>query len=357
MRAITHCPVCQTQFFVSEQQLDQHNGQVRCGHCLHVFDAKAHSVTPVDAAASDTPDLTESTAVAIAVETEHITTSIQESTLAEPEVSTYIDAVADATPIPDIIPADATDAATATDVSEVASGALTSIDQSVSTSAAIVAVPTLEHELAVEAATASIAANTNEVDTNAVTAAEMLSVDTALKADTTEYFDYLTEPPAAIPRKQSRLWLVLVLILLLLAIMQSLYFLRNPIAIYYPNLKPYLQQACHTIGCSIDLPKKIELIIIDDSDMQEDADHVGLIHFTSTLINQASFHQAYPNVELTLTDLDDKPTLRRLFKPREYLPAHTRIAAGIAPAEEVRVKLAITVSAVPVAGYRVFVTY
>jgi hypothetical protein len=49
--------------------------------------------------------------------------------------------------------------------------------------------------------------------------------------------------------------------------------------------------------------------------------------------------------------------LRRLFKPRDYLPAQTKIEAGIAPAEEVSVKLAISVAGMPVAGYRVFLTY
>ena len=44
MRAITLCPACQTQFFVTQDQLTKHDGQVRCGHCLHVFDANSHKL-------------------------------------------------------------------------------------------------------------------------------------------------------------------------------------------------------------------------------------------------------------------------------------------------------------------------
>jgi len=39
MQSVTHCPACQTQFVVTEEQLNQHDGAVRCGHCLHVFNA------------------------------------------------------------------------------------------------------------------------------------------------------------------------------------------------------------------------------------------------------------------------------------------------------------------------------
>lgn len=33
------CPHCNTVFRVSESQLEQANGQVRCGHCLAIFTA------------------------------------------------------------------------------------------------------------------------------------------------------------------------------------------------------------------------------------------------------------------------------------------------------------------------------
>jgi hypothetical protein len=153
------------------------------------------------------------------------------------------------------------------------------------------------------------------------------------------------------------LWFFFAAMLLLAAIAQSIYFLRNQIAIYYPNTKPMLAKACAQIGCNIDLPKKIELIVIDDSDIQEDTNYAGLMRLSSTLINQAGFNQAYPNLELTLTDTEDKPKLRRMFKPTEYLPANTNIAIGLAPGEEIKVKLAMSTHGVTVAGYRVFVTY
>jgi predicted Zn finger-like uncharacterized protein len=154
-------------------------------------------------------------------------------------------------------------------------------------------------------------------------------------------------------------WLLMLFcaILLLAAVIQSLFFLRTTIATYYPESKPYLLKICETLKCNIDLPKKIELIAIDDSDMQEDADALGLVHLSSTLINQAGFSQDYPNLELTLTDLEDLPKLRRIFKPNEYLPANTDVTKGLAAGEEIKIKLALTTPGEKVAGYRLAVAY
>lgn len=40
MSGTTFCPHCNTRFKVAEQQLEAHQGMVRCGHCLEAFDAR-----------------------------------------------------------------------------------------------------------------------------------------------------------------------------------------------------------------------------------------------------------------------------------------------------------------------------
>lgn len=278
MRSITHCPSCQTQFFVTEEQLNKHHGQVRCGQCLHVFDAREQFV-PLDEA-SDT----------------------------------------NSTPAP-------------INTAQTADPATTSFDTA---------------ELKAKFASSSYTSNGN-----------VFIVDD-------QPYNPDNPPPKATKKSTLKplagkssnvLKLLFALVLLLTAIIQSIYFLRNDLAIYYPSIKPYLVKICQPLTCSIDLPKKIELIVIDDSDMQEDKTYAGLMRLSSTLINQAAFNQAFPNVEVTLTDVEDKPKLRRIFKPNEYLPEHTDIANGIAAGEEIKIKLAITTSDIAVAGYRVFVTY
>lgn len=160
-------------------------------------------------------------------------------------------------------------------------------------------------------------------------------------------------------RKQRIVWPYYVFAagLLLIASLQILYFLRTPIATQWPGAKPFLVSACAFIGCTVALPKDINLLVIDDSDLQEDAEHDGVIRLNTVLINNAPFAQAYPMLELTLTDKNDRPVLRRAFSATEYANKGVDINAGIPAGEEVQIKLALTSSEVDVFGYRVFVTY
>jgi len=160
-------------------------------------------------------------------------------------------------------------------------------------------------------------------------------------------------------KRKFTVWLLslLALIFALLAAAQVTYYMRTQIAAQWPALKPHFDKACKFLDCTVELPKQIELLAIDDSDLQEDAKYQGLIHLSSTIINNAAFAQAYPLLELTLTDTYDKPVLRHAFTPREYLPAGTDISKGLAAGEEIRINLALTASGEAVAGYRVFVTY
>lgn len=162
------------------------------------------------------------------------------------------------------------------------------------------------------------------------------------------------------PRARFKLprWLLVLMALLLLivALLQALYYLRTPIAAEWPMLRPHLIAICERLQCTIGLPQQAELLSIDDSDMQEDVEREGVIHLSATLINNATFTQAYPLLELTLTDAYDKPVIRRALTPSEYLPGRNH-SEGILPGETVEIAITLTAEDPDVAGYRVFVRY
>lgn len=272
MRHITHCPACETQFFVTDAQLNQHEGKVRCGQCLHVFNARQQIVETaepeVDQSSENIVDPAVPETPFVSAEIHEIPVPLNEPFLIEPE----------------------------NDPAEYAPS---------------------------------------------------------------HFDEFLDKTKLIRPRKQANKWLwwALALVLLLAAVLQSLYYLRNELALYYPATKPYLEQACQQLNCKVELPKKIEFIVIDDSDIQEDAQHTGLIWLTSTLVNQATFNQAFPYLELTLTDVEDKPKLRRIILPREYLPTGTDLNKGLLANEEIRIRLPINTQNEVLAGYRVLVTY
>jgi len=159
------------------------------------------------------------------------------------------------------------------------------------------------------------------------------------------------------PRQHFFLSILISLLLLLVFIGLSVYFLRGKIASEYPQLKPALERICKMLNCTIDLPKNLGLISIGNSDMQEDDDYQAVINLSSSLQNNATYSQAYPNIELTLTDSDDTPVIKKLIKPKDYLVSKKKLAQGLAPHEIANIKIALRVDEASVASYRILLLY
>jgi predicted Zn finger-like uncharacterized protein len=297
MNYITSCPACETQFLLTTEHLKAHRGKVQCGHCEHIFNAK-NRLTEI----SD--DI-------------HSAAEYQASIEAQNNEETQV-------------------------VDEKSFGEVLNV--------VLDAVPNLD-DLASNQTSKSPYISNNMPEVISVFDVDQINAPIIID-------DLTTNPKFATPKTKINAWLVLLgLLLAILAGLQSIYYLRTSIAADYPQFKPYLVQACVALQCEIELPKNLDFLALDDSDMQEDHEHQNVIKFSSLLINNAAYAQAYPNIELTLTDTADQPVLRRLIKPSEYLASNTNVRTGIASREEMRINLSINVTGIAVAGYRVLLVY
>ncbi len=160
------------------------------------------------------------------------------------------------------------------------------------------------------------------------------------------------------PRKSQRVWSFASLSLLLLLVGQAAYVHRTEISILAPDTRPYLEQYCELLSCTIPPPQQAELLSIESSDLQADpAQNGDAIILTATVRNYAQFSQAYPALELTLTDAQDQPLASRIFTPGEYLGGDVDPAQTIAPAHEIDIRLHLASSDLNAAGYRLFLFY
>ena len=144
---------------------------------------------------------------------------------------------------------------------------------------------------------------------------------------------------------------------LMLLLAQTLFLLRSQIALVLPQTKPALEQLCATLGCKVELPRNAQLLSIDESDLQEHPDHKDVFLLTAVIVNRAPYPQAYPLLEVTLTDLRDAAVMRRTLQPQEYLPPGVAIDKGLGAQSDARIKLAFTAAGIAATGYRVFVRY
>lgn len=145
-------------------------------------------------------------------------------------------------------------------------------------------------------------------------------------------------------------------VLLIAATLQGIYIFRNQLAGMFPQTKPWLVQACDLFGCRINLPAQINAVSIESSELQTMADNADMFVLTTLLRNNSSTLQEWPYIELTLNDGNEKPLLRRVFRPSDYA-SNEEVRQGFAPASERPAKLAFQLQQVKASGYRVYLFY
>jgi predicted Zn finger-like uncharacterized protein len=158
-------------------------------------------------------------------------------------------------------------------------------------------------------------------------------------------------------RRMSALTAAAMPLLLLLLAAQVVFHWRDAIAAHWPSTRPILTSVCGALGCAVRPLRDINAVSIDASDLQADPAHKGLLILTATVRNRAPWPIAYPHLELTLTDSQDRAVVRRALAPPEYAGARADAANGIPPNGEVPVKLFIDASATTQSGYRLFLLY
>lgn len=166
---------------------------------------------------------------------------------------------------------------------------------------------------------------------------------------------FMAEPRA--PRRA--LWTTLAVLAFLALAGQAVYRYRAEAAAMLPATRAPLGALCAALGCEVALPRRPELMSIDSSELQADGRREGLIALNAVIHNRAGFAQDYPSLEVTLTDEGDRPVLRRVLAPRDYLDARGQELAGqgIAPGSEASVRVLLDTSRTRATGYRLYLFY
>lgn len=159
------------------------------------------------------------------------------------------------------------------------------------------------------------------------------------------------------PERRSWPWAIAILLLSLLLFAQSAYHFRVDLAARLPALKPALVGYCRILKCTVPLPQKTDLIGIESSELEADPDHENMINLNALLRNRAPFAQAFPNLELTLNDSDDKPLARRIFRPEHYLPRTEDRNVGLPAGRELYIRLHLDTGDLRPVGYRLVLFY
>ncbi|OGB20858.1 MAG: hypothetical protein A3I66_19865 [Burkholderiales bacterium RIFCSPLOWO2_02_FULL_57_36] len=146
-------------------------------------------------------------------------------------------------------------------------------------------------------------------------------------------------------------------LLMITLVGQTVYAFRNQIAAWLPQATPMLIQACARVGCDVGLPTQIDAVSIESSELQSLVPNQNTFVLNTLLRNRSSIAQAWPSIELTLNDANEKAIARRVFSPREYLVSANDLSKGFGPNSEQAIRVFFELSDLKASGYRVYLFY
>jgi predicted Zn finger-like uncharacterized protein len=302
MSLITKCPACTTMFKVVPDQLRVSDGWVRCGQCSEVFDANLNlQVHAQDGSGpiSQTPPPVDSVTVVAADEDQGNDPFLAVNPHAlhfEPE------AISDQPVEP-----------------------LLDTDGSPENASAMPKVPVEDGGLASECA---------------------------------------AEHSFLQPKKTYSIWrrrsvrVVLASLGLVLGVMLTLQVAiheRDRIAAALPDTKLALETLCRIAGCTVTPLRQIESVVIDSSTFAKF--RADVYRFSFALKNTAHISVATPSLELTLTDIQDQPVIRRVFTAIEFGDKSGVMEAGAELSVTMPLNVKLSGNYEKVSGYRLLSFY
>lgn len=372
----TRCPACRTVFRVTAEQLRLKSGKVRCGYCHAVFNALDELIDdsaargavsaaaepiplpPEDSVAVDAaecvetllPQATEVAALTVATPGEVLDTEDEEMRasedgqpreLAQPHDSGYagLEAIGSAE-LPDVeeIPAA---------VRQPADGEIGAGEGAESHDAAVA-------DEAPPDAVDRVPADGDEAEraraAGLVAARELSEVPGYNRwAD-----GVLSGGPGGFAggERRSRWPYLLAAVVLLVALLAQVAFAWRVDVV---RRIPGAAAGYELFGVEVPLPRDVELISIESSDLQSEPAR-GLFVLNAQLRNRAPFAQEWPLLELTLTDTADTVIARRVLAAKDYLPPGADLSA-FPPGSEAPVRIWLDAKGLGAGGYRLFVFY
>ncbi|MBN8886054.1 MAG: zinc-ribbon and DUF3426 domain-containing protein [Rudaea sp.] len=97
-----------------------------------------------------------------------------------------------------------------------------------------------------------------------------------------------------------------------------------------PTSRAWLERGCSLLHCTLPVAHDAENFVLLSRDVRPHPSVPNALIISATLRNDADVAQAFPIVEITLTDLDEQRIAMRRFKPSEYLGDVRTLSAGLA---------------------------
>ncbi|MEE9254843.1 MAG: DUF3426 domain-containing protein [Pseudomonadales bacterium] len=288
---VTECPACSTRFRVGESQLEAAGGQVRCGACLNVFQARDHWVT--ETYDDDVVDMSNAPKLEGALSEEFLALEERERAAREKRFEDSGDEKDEK---------DEIEEEEKLDQEELALRERTTAEYR---RTSVLGIENAEIERKDETVQAR-AGETGEETLGDAKIPDLASFG----------FNTGAEPTPG----SRRTWMYVGAgsALLVLFIIQVLY---SQAAGLSPDsrMRPFYQQFCGVFGCTPAEVREPERIRSRQVVVQSHQQAKNAIVVDAVIYNDAPYPQAFPWIELQFSDMNGRPVASRRFSPGEYL--------------------------------------
>jgi len=340
MALATRCPACETIFRISTTQAAAKSGMVRCGQCRNVFNSlvRVEDLDVVDEGVADATG-TARAAAQLDSPTHGVDAAELASMVPSEDIGEGLEAQSGLAPIAQL------------PVPGPAEGAVFSewwLPQGERLASAPADAPASARE-----------SSTRSVDDfkKRSLSDRRVSVEWPRSGKNREP-DLLRAGAPRTERSRVERWMLAVLSIVaaLGLAAQAAYVWRNELAVRVPAAKPWLVAACAPLRCLVDYPAHIDSITIESTALQSSGPNANLYTLTALLRNRDGLPIRYPYLELTLTDTQDRPILRRALRPEDYLAASrdagARAQGGFPAESELPIRMMFELNELRFVGYR-----
>jgi len=330
-------------FKVVPDQLRISDGWVRCGQCDEVFDANAHLQPAFDAhpvsVPSESPEAMDWGGI---LETD---TSVPELAIplkfpaAEAPDEPASVKTAELDPIP---------SAFAFDDPRKNGGEFASVDSGIAGDSD--PLEATHGEDVVEPATSEIPGESDKLPVE-----EFVPTPIAREPKTPKFLKQQPVKPARGRRLVRLSSIALSVLLAVTLIAQIVVQERDRIVATAPSLIAWMEPVCQVLGCKISPLQQIESIVIDHSSFSKGQSEGYVLAFA--VKSTALTGVAVPSLELTLTDMQDRAVVRRVFSPRELGYQNPVLSPGGEWSGSVPVDVKTSEGGERISGYRLLAFY
>lgn len=152
-------------------------------------------------------------------------------------------------------------------------------------------------------------------------------------------------------------WAAGIVVLGLLAVLQAGYVFRTDLARFAPASRPLIEKLCTRLGCVVPYPRDADLIQVESTSLNPEAGGDARFRLTVSLRNKADYPQAWPHLELTLTDRFDIALARRILRPADWLPPASAGQPAFQSRDDVTGSVVVATSGLQAVGYRLYAFY